>query len=78
MTYVGVPRRCERCNAELHGTAQDQPHLCKDLEQRRKRQQRQINAVTDILREYGVGIDRAVRASDDIVRRLNNLGIEED
>ena len=69
---------CPRCNEQLHGLPKDQPHLCKDVQRRLRRREKQRDAVVDILRAYGVGVDRAMRSAEEIVAKLANMGVEED
>ena len=82
MTWVGVPRQCARCKADVHGKPADQPHLCADLAVRLVRRQRQVDAVIAILRnrrmDDGIDDDLLREAAEDIVKKLANLGVEND
>jgi hypothetical protein len=73
-------RNCVRCGAELHMSAERQPHLCADKARRLKRQEAQVTAVCDVLyahTTFAPGGDNLPLARD-IVRALNRLGITQD
>lgn len=72
-------RYCVRCRAELHGTAEDQPHLCADVAARQKRRERMVNETLEIIDSYIVlperNHDLIHKMGEEIVHRLLNLGI---
>jgi hypothetical protein len=75
-----MPSYCPRCNAQVHGLAKDQPHLCKDIAKRLKRRQDQVFAVEHILGCYFPNIDRGTSTviGEAIVARLANMGVTDD
>jgi hypothetical protein len=75
---------CSRCEAELN-TLDSELHLCKDIVQRASRRQAQREAVIIILNEYGrndLGIviddEQLDDVADDIVRKLAQMGVQND
>jgi hypothetical protein len=75
---------CQRCEAELN-TLDSELHLCKDIIQRGVRRQAQREAVIIILNEYGrndLGIviddEQLDDVADDIVRKLSQMGVQND
>jgi len=73
-------RYCDRCKAELHGTAQDQPHLCPDLSKRLARRKRQVDAIIPVIEaaqeRYYMADPRPY--AEEIVAKLAHLGVEDD
>lgn len=67
---------CERCRQESNTL--DPPHLCRDLERRWKRREKQADAVQAEL--YGKvldGIDMRALA-ERVVMKLTQMGVEDD
>lgn len=78
-------RYCTRCLVELHGTAQDQPHLCADVALRHARREKQVDATLVIMRRYGLVSslvpqdgDVMREAAEAVVARLANMGVDQD
>lgn len=71
-------RYCVRCGAEVHMSAQVQPHLCKDVERRLRRRELQVREAAAILREHGIGLNRSMVCAEEIVARLVHMGVEHD
>lgn len=71
---------CERCGEQVHGLPQHQPHLCKDIEKRLARREKQVQAVMDILCADGyLNAGLFVREkAEAIVKVLANLNVTED
>lgn len=74
---------CVRCREQVHGKAEDQPHLCHDLVKRLERRRSQTRAVEDILdhaayeRKLGGAQGRRV-AAEMIVAVLSQMGVADD
>lgn len=68
---------CVRCNAEVHGLPQNQPHLCADVKRRLARREAQRDAVVVILDAH-VTVQTARRLAELIVAKLANMGVEQD
>ena len=70
---------CERCNAVCFTT--DPPHLCKDIQKRLIRQEKQRDAVVAILEDhYGYELDGIliINLAEKIIERLNKLNLHQD
>lgn len=72
--------KCDRCRAAVHGRAQDQPHLCKDLAKRLERQTKAVQIVRSILidRAGDIAGDLTEDAALEIVKALSgrDLGVD--
>ena len=83
-------RYCDRCQAEIHGTAQDQPHLCPDLSKRLARRKRQVDAIIPVIvaaqERYVLHVEAVLSGdmadprpyAEEIVAKLAHLGVEDD
>lgn len=69
---------CERCKQESNTL--DPPHLCKDVEARLRRREKQVAAVVAILIELSSDIimGEFEHPARRIVSKLNQMGVEDD
>lgn len=70
-------RTCLRCGTDVHMSAEAQPHLCKDVAARLKRQEAQVARVKGILHDFGIDGDVRQDLAEEIVGALNHLGVTE-
>lgn len=66
---------CQRCGKVLHTTGEE-PHLCKDVSARLKRQTAQVGAAMEALSAFVEADETTLRLmAQAVVARLNRLGI---
>lgn len=70
-------RECLRCGAPVHGLPEDQPHLCADIERRRKRRERKVDVVETFLARYDDVPSVRRRVAGFIVDKLSGMGDDE-
>lgn len=73
---MSQPYNCVRCGVLVK--PHEAEHLCADVKLRYERRERQVEAVIDILRVAGVGVNRSVVTAQAIVAKLANMGVETD
>ena len=73
-----MPTYCTRCEEQVHGKAEDQPHLCKDLAKRLARQTKQRDAVLDLMDESRLHGWTAEALAEAIVKKLSQMGVAND
>ena len=76
---INPMRNCTRCGAEVHMSAENQPHLCADIAKRLARREKQIAAVVEILGPGELPFGRDINTvAEIIVKKLSEMGVTDD